>query len=268
MIGLLGSNVSRLGLGPLDPDAARWIAAVGQSNVSPARGRLISDTIRALKGAGVWTDLDFLPVLAAENAASALVDWKARKAMTAVNTPTFTADQGYAFNGTTSYLNTGFIPSTDCVAATGASFMMGVYERTDVSIINRAMGAFVTTAQSAILTPRNGSNAQAGLNAANAAVVTGLSDSRGLTVAQTNGTNGAGYKNGVAGATPTLTTPGSSLVNIALFLGGYNQAGSLTSPRASTLGYALFGRNGWSATQHASFYAAMQSYMSRIGASV
>jgi hypothetical protein len=130
------------------------------------------------------------------------------------------------------------------------------------------MGAFVTTAQSAIVTPRNGVNAQAGLNAANAAVVTGLSDSRGLTVAQTNGTNGAGYKNGVAGATPTLTTPGTSLVNLALFMGGYNAAGALTAGRASTLGYALFGRNGWSATQHASFYNVMQQYMTRLGADV
>lgn len=268
MIGLLGSNVSRLGLGPLDPDAVRWIAAVGQSNVSASRGRLVSDTIRALKGAGVWTDLDLLPVLAAENAASALVDWKALKSMTAVNSPTFTTDQGYAFNGTTSYINTGFIPSTDCVAGTGTSFMLGAYERTDVSATGRAIGALVSTSQAAHLLPRNGSLAAASLNAASANMVTGLTDSRGLTVALTNGTTGGGYKNGVAGATPTLTTPGSSLVNIALFIGGYNQAGALTLPRASTIGYALFGRNAWSAAQHASFYAAMQSYMSRIGASV
>jgi hypothetical protein len=268
MIGLLGSNVSRLGLGPLDPDAVRWIAAVGESNVSPARGRLISDTIRALKGAGVWTDLDFLPVLAAENAASALVDWKARKAMTAVNTPTFTADQGYAFNGTTSYLNTGFIPSTDCVAATGTSFMMGVYERVDVNTSGRAFGANVSTSQVAHILPRSGTNTTAAMNAAGATFVTGVADSRGLTVAGASGTAGSGYKNGAAGASPTLTTPGSSLVNIALFIGGYNQAAALTLPRATTLGYCLFGRNAWTAAQHASFYAAMQSYMSRIGASV
>ena len=256
-----------LGAGGIDPDAARWIAAVGQSNVSGPRGRLISDTIRELQAANVWADLDFLPVLAAENTASALVDWKARKTMTAVSSPVFTADRGYVF-GSPAYINTAFVPSTDCVAATGTSFMMGAYERTNVSIVNRAMGALVTTAQSAILTPRNSANAQAGLNATGVSVVTSLSDSRGLTVAQTNGTNGTGYKNGVVGASPALTTPGSSLVNIALFLGGYNQAGALTSARSSTLGYGLFGRNGWSATQHAQFYNIMQRYMTRLGANV
>lgn len=261
-------NPLLLGAGGIDQDAARWIATVGQANVSQGRGRLVSDTIRQLKAANVWADLDFLPVLAAENTASALVDWKARKVMTAPVAPTFTADGGYAFNGSTQYINTGFVPSTDCVAATGTSFMLGAYERTDVTIVSRAMGALVSTAQSAILTPRNSANAQAGLNATSVAVVTGLTDSRGLTVAQTNGTNGTGYKNGVVGASPALTTPGSSLVNIALFLGGYNQAGALTSARACSLGYCLFGRNGWTATQHASFYAIMQRYMTRLGANV
>jgi hypothetical protein len=262
-----------LGAGGIDPDAARWIAAVGQSNVSGPRGRLISDTIRELQAANVWADLDFLPVLAAENTASALVDWKARKTMTAVSSPVFTADRGYVF-GSPAYINTAFVPSTDCVAATGTSFMMGAYERTNVSIINRAMGALVTTAQSAILTPRNSANAQAGLNATGVSVVTGLSDSRGLTVAGATIADGGGtgtaigYKNGVVGATPSLTTPGAALVNIALFLGGYNQAGALTSARACSLGYGLFGRNGWSVTQHAQFYDIMQRYMTKLGANV
>lgn len=272
MIGLAASNIALLGASGIDPDAARWIATVGQANVSAPRGRLISDTIRELKAGGVWADLDFLPVLAAENTAQALVDWKARKVMTAPVAPTFTADLGYAFNGSTQYLDTGFVPSTDCVSGTGTNFMLGVYERTNVSIINRAMGALVSSTQSAILTPRNSANAVAGLNASGVNVVTSLSDSRGLTVGQKVGTNGAGFKNGAAGATPALTTPGSSLVNIALFLGGYNQIVStvptLTSPRASTLGYAMFGGGSWGATEHATFYAAMQRFMTRLGANV
>jgi len=250
----------------LDLDAARWIATVGQSNVSGPRGLLVSDTIRELKAAGVWVDLDFLPVLCAENEAQALVDWKARKTMTLINTPTFTADRGYAFSS--SGINTQFIPSTDCVSGTGTNFMMGVYERTDLSIINRAMGALVASGPSAILTPRNAANAVAGLNASGLNVVTGLSDSRGLTVAQKVGADGAGFKNGVAGASVTWTTPYSTLVNIALFLGGYNVTGTLTSARASTLGYALFGGGSWTATQHAQFYAVMQRYMTRLGANV
>ena len=258
-------RASRAG-GSMHPSAMAWIAAVGGANVSEGRGRMISATIQDLETAGLWADIDFLPVLTAENEASALVDWKALKAMTVINAPTFTADRGYAFSS--SGINTGFVPSTDCVSGTGTNFMMGVYERTDVSIINRAMGALVTTAQSAILTPRNSANAVAGLNASGVNVVTSLSDSRGLTVAQKVGTNGAGFKNGVAGATPALTSSGSTLVNIALFLGGYNVTGTLTSARASTLGYALFGGGNWTADQHLAFYNIMQRYMVALGANV
>lgn len=262
-----------LGASAIDTDAARWIAAVGQSNVSGARGRLVSDTIRALKGGGVWNDLDFLPVLAAENAASALVDWKARKAMseqtTLITLPTFTVDRGYAFDGLTNYLDTAFTPSTDCVAATGTSLMLGVYERANVASSGRAFGAQVDSNRCSHIIPRTGGSvATAAINSANTTYVSGVSDSRGLTVAGLTGTAGAGYKNGVAGATPTLTILGSSLVNTALFIGGYNQAGALTIPRASTIGYCLFGANAWSATQHAAFYNAMQQYMTRLGADV
>jgi hypothetical protein len=269
MIGLLGANVARLGASGIDPDAARWIATVGSANVSGPRGRLISDTIRELKAGGVWVDLDFLPVLTAENEASALVDWKALKTMTAPVAPTFTADRGYAFNGSTQYLNTQFVPSTDCQAATGTSFMLGVYERTDFSTgTARAMGAQNTTTRTALVIPRNSSNFQASLNAANAPVGTSVTDSRGLSVAVTDGVNGTGYKNGAVGVTTALTTPGSALVSVALFMGAYNNAGSAAAFRASTLGYGLFGRNAWSATQHATFYAVMQRFMTKLGANV
>jgi len=266
---LARSVTTVLGASAIDIDAARWIAAVGQANVSGARGRLVSDTIRALKGAGVWNALDFLPVLCAENTASALVDWKNLRTMTATNSPTFTTDRGYAFDGATSYINTGFIPSTHATSATGTSQMIGVYERTNVASTGRAFGAnVVTPTQSVHILPYNGSSAFATINTTNVAYVTGFADSRGLIVAAATGTAGAGYKNGVAGLTPTLTSPGSSLVNIALFIGGYNQGGSLSLPRASTLGYCMFGANAWAAAQHAAFYNAMQQYMIRLGAAV
>jgi len=262
-----------LGAGGIDPDAARWIAAVGSANVSAPRGRLISDTIRELKAANVWAALDFLPVLAAENAASALVDWKARKTLapqtTVVTLPTFTTDRGYTFDGATNYLTGGFTPSTDCVAATGTSFMLGVYERTNVTNSSNAFGAINATAQAARICPRTGSNnAVAALNAASLTVVPSVTDSRGLTVAATNGVTGAGYKNGVAGDTPTLTTPGTALTSRELYVGCYNNNGSPTTFRASTLGYALFGANAWTATQHSQFYNVMQRYMTKLGANV
>jgi len=81
------------------------------------RAFLISDTIRRLKAADIWAKLDVLWMLAAHDAQAARLNWKnpASFALTAVNSPTFTTDRGYAGNGSTSYLNTGWAGSTNGV---------------------------------------------------------------------------------------------------------------------------------------------------------
>ncbi len=259
----------------LDPDAARWIAAVGPANVSQPRGFLISDTIRELKAAGVWADLDYLLVMTAENTASALVDWRARKTSapqtTVVTLPTFTTDRGYAFDGSTNYLSTGFTPSTDSVAATGTSFMLGVYERTNVASSTASIGAANGTNQAARLIPRTAGNVIATLlNAASVQPATSVSNSTGLTVTTTDGVNANGYKNGsLTALSPlALTTPGTDLTTYELYISAHNSSGTALNFRAATLGYAMFGRNGWTAVQHSQFYNIMQRYMTRLGANV
>jgi len=264
---MFAPDVTLLGAS-IDPDAARWIATVGQANVSQPRGRLISDTICELKAANVWAALDFLPVLAAENAASALVDWKARKTMTATNSPAFTADRGYEFNGTTNYINTAFLPGTDATAATGTSQMIGVYERTNVGVNGQAMGALTSTSRVTLINPRREFNAPTALINSSVTIGTSTTDSRGLGVAQSDNATVAFYKNGAANGTATPVTPGSVLVNEALFIGGHNTGGALQAPRACSVGYALFGGNAWTATQHQTFYDIMQRYMVRLGANV
>jgi len=81
------------------------------------RAFLISDTIRRLKAADIWAKLDVLWMLAAHDAQAGRLNWKAPAsfALTEVNSPTFTADRGYAGNGTTSYLDTGWAASTNGV---------------------------------------------------------------------------------------------------------------------------------------------------------
>jgi hypothetical protein len=96
-------------LGASDPDARTWVNAVnaGGGSVSRTREVYVSALIVSLKAAGVWVSLDRLWLHAAENSVQALTDLKARAAATAVNSPTFTTDRGYAGNGTTSYLDLG-----------------------------------------------------------------------------------------------------------------------------------------------------------------
>jgi hypothetical protein len=102
-----------------DPDVMAWMSKVGLNGgtVSVTRQALVHDLIAGLKADGIWTKLDRLWLLAAENAASALVDLKAGALATAVNSPTFTVDVGYTgedvFDPVTKYIDTGFILATD-----------------------------------------------------------------------------------------------------------------------------------------------------------
>ena len=69
-----------------------------------------------LKAAGVWSKLDTFAVFATDgNSDFALIDWKRLSQYTAVNSPTFTTDGGFAGNGTSSYIDTNFNPSTSGV---------------------------------------------------------------------------------------------------------------------------------------------------------
>jgi hypothetical protein len=67
----------------------------------------------ALKDAGVWSKLDTFVNFATDgSSAFALIDWKRLTQYTAVNSPTFTANEGFMGNGTSSYIDTNFNPST------------------------------------------------------------------------------------------------------------------------------------------------------------
>jgi hypothetical protein len=69
-----------------------------------------------LKDAGVWDKLDTFAVFATDGSSDfALIDWKRLTQYTAVNSPTFTINQGFKGNGTSSYIDTNFTPSTDGV---------------------------------------------------------------------------------------------------------------------------------------------------------
>jgi hypothetical protein len=127
-------NVAALGGSGTDSDALLWKAAVvaAGGTVSDSRLSLVSTLIGSLKSAGVWTLLDRLFLLAAENSQSALIDLVALSAATAVNSPTFTTDQGYAGNASTSYVDTGFNPSTAALYSQ-ASAHWGVWRRTAFS---------------------------------------------------------------------------------------------------------------------------------------
>jgi hypothetical protein len=127
----------------LDPSTDLWIAAVVAAggtvsgDATSGRRKVVNDLIVALKAATLWTRLDRLWIFAAENQPSALVDMVALDLATVSgHAPTFTADNGYAGNGSSTYVDTTFNPATQSTNFTLNSGHIAVWDNT-----NRAQDA-------------------------------------------------------------------------------------------------------------------------------
>jgi hypothetical protein len=113
-------------------------------DVAPTRERtfLINSCIADLIDSLIWSQLDFLPVMASHSELSALVDWKnPYRSMVRVNAPTFTTDRGFLFNGTSQYLRTGFNPSTASKYTLNLN-TFGFYSRTNSNVAGVDIGSF------------------------------------------------------------------------------------------------------------------------------
>jgi hypothetical protein len=96
----------------------------------PSSGQqaLQNQLVLDLKDGGIWSKLDTFGVFATDGDSDfALIDWIRLTDYTAVNSPTFTTDEGYEFNGISSYINTNFNPATQGVNYTLNNASRGFY---------------------------------------------------------------------------------------------------------------------------------------------
>lgn len=118
----MGLGVGRMGAARTKGGGVSYVftnseasALVARFTTQPtnARKALIDTLVGALKTAGVWSKLDAFYIMAAHDAQAAQRNWIADAYnLTPVNSPAFTVDRGYQGDGATSYLDTGFNPST------------------------------------------------------------------------------------------------------------------------------------------------------------
>jgi len=126
-----------------DADASAYFAAV-TTPFSAARKAIINTLVTTLKADGNWTKLDRLWLMANEASDQGLISLvnPTSTAMTLVNAPIFTVDQGFAGDAITKSINTNFIPSVNGVNYTTTNASMGLYCRTnDVTTNQVDMGS-------------------------------------------------------------------------------------------------------------------------------
>jgi hypothetical protein len=100
-----------------------------------------------LKAAGVWSKLDTFAVFATDgNSDFALIDWIRLSDYTAVNSPTFTTNEGFKGNGTSSYIDLNYTTTTDWVNASQNNTSAFAYAFRDPSpLISVILGSLSTS---------------------------------------------------------------------------------------------------------------------------
>jgi hypothetical protein len=117
--GIVGSQIVQF-----VPDAdyaaiLNYATTQGYTKPSAAQQIKQNQLVIDLKTAGVWSKLDTFAVFATDgNSDFALIDWIRLSQYTAVNSPTFTTNVGFAGNGTSSYINSNYNALTSAVNVT------------------------------------------------------------------------------------------------------------------------------------------------------
>lgn len=261
--------------GHVDADTRTLRAAM---TVPPPAGRLwqIDQTIRQLKQHGIWQKLDVLWMLAAHDAQTARLNWKnpSQFALTAVNSPTFTANRGYTGDGDsagvgTKYLTTGWTPSTNAIQFTQDSGTVGVYLVSGVgtNTANNNVIPFgsIGTHGSFINVWGATSNALRGrINQGSTAETSSTVSTRfGLSVLDRSAASlVTGYRNGAANG--TFTTASAGLPTQPFSILALNNGGTLQSYVDNQIGLAFAGAS-LTAAQHAALNSMVRSYLLTVG---
>lgn len=257
-IGRIGQPAIRLG-GRIYQ--AETLALVARFTTPPTEARkiLIDNVILALKAAGAWTKLDAFYLMAAADNQAARRNWiQDAYNLTAVSGPTFVADRGYTGDGLTSYLDSGFNPTTaPSPKFTLDSASVGAWVRTDVSEDKSEAGngnAFVRGRRGATLLPGYRANDTTTRNG------NAIADSLGLTAWSRFGAASITvYKNGVVNATAVFASVALSNSN---FFVGSSGAGLISSKQQVA---AFWGQSLLDAEQ-AAIHSAISAYATAVGA--
>jgi len=180
--------------------------------------------------------------------------------ITAVNSPTFTASQGYNGNGTNSYLNTNYNPTTNGVKYTLDSASLYVYSRTDLNAFKLDIGHANATIYST-LDIRDGGSFYRSINQIGLTNGIAVANSLGLFSGVRVGTlDVRSYKNGTS--ILTNTTASSTLINNNMYVLALNNNGTAAFYSSRQLSVSAIGSG---LVNQSTFYTAVQALGTSIG---
>jgi hypothetical protein len=221
--------------------------------------------LRTLKQQNIWNQLDVFWVFATNgNNDFATLNWKlpTSNRCTRVSSPTFTANSGYDFDGSSSYLNSNWNPSTQATFFTRNDCSFGCHINEDLQEAGRSMGSTDSGGNGSFIVVRTATNR---INVRiNALTATNASNTNAIGFYQ-GVRDGASsefvFKNGVqidTDTTPSTVAPG----NRNFYIGCNNANGTANQFTTKTISMAFAGAS-MKALAYP-FYQAWNEYFSNI----
>ena len=244
---------------PYDPAANALFARM---TVQPNNGRkkLISDTIVSFKAAGVWDKMGMLYLLAAHDAQAARLNWKGPYGdLTPINTPTFTVDQGYQGDASTSYLDTGLSPANPETLWTQDSAHLGMWSRSVAPANSSYQSIGQVGSSKSYVVPRSSADQIAvRMNQTLSSLLAPATTARGHTTgARLSSANTAAHRDGaIASSSNTIPSVAMDTGNFAIL-----RAALFSGYQISA---AHFGMS-VNTAENTAIYSALQSYLAAVG---
>jgi hypothetical protein len=114
--GIIGSQIVQFSFDADYQAVLDYATTQGYTLPSAGQQLLQNQLLVDLKNGGIWSKLDTLAVFATDGDSDfALIDWKRLSDYTAVNSPTFSTNGGFAGNNTSAYIDTNYNPFTSGV---------------------------------------------------------------------------------------------------------------------------------------------------------
>lgn len=257
-----------------DPATTAWVSQVVTrgGTVSGTQTTNINNLVVCLKtgGTNLFAISDKLYLLASENTAQATTDLITPSATQAVasgatfNAVGGTAPFGYSGNGTTTFFDTSWAPSTGPNFTLNSATWM-VYDGTSTATASRFGSEAVGATSRDELRFTGATSAIAYINDTTSTGSGTLTNSKGIFIGtRTSTTNVILYYNGVNNATNSTASVALSTFNFYA-AGGVNSGGSLANANTDVIG-AMGSLAGLNPTQITQYNGCIQTYLTAWGA--
>jgi len=266
-VGVRVGGFTASGGGGFDPDAQAFFDRVTTAGgtLSTTEKNATNQLVLDMKSAGIWSSMKAIYPMVGASAAACAQNLKS-SSFTGTFTSGWTfASTGATPNGTSAYMNTGFVPSANLsVNSVHASLYLNT---NNVALTGDPvdLGAFDSPTQALLIV--QSSTVTLAVNTRNLGSSIGTTQTTRLgftTSSRTSSTLTTLYKNGVD---IVNGNSGGTLPTIQTFLGGLNLTSSLYGPTNNRIAFHSLG-DSLTSTQASNFYTAVQAMQVTLSRSV